>query len=149
MAKIFGIDTANLFKKKGDAPAPGEEGKGAIGKSLFNDSKLVRRVGITGGLIIFVFGGYFIFINPSLNKQENKILEITKWNEQILSCQSEIDTLKQEVADLNNQKKSRSGLFVTDDEFEAFYADLTEASVLYRLTIKDITRAEEVPVRQS
>ena len=69
MAKIFGIDTANLFKKKTEAAAPGDEKKGAIGKSLFNDSKLVRRVGITGGLVIFVFGGYFVFINPSLNKQ--------------------------------------------------------------------------------
>ena len=142
MAKIFGIDTANLFKKKSDASAAlGEEKKGAIGKSLFNDAKLVRRASITGGLIIFVFGGYFIFINPSLNKQEDKIVEIDKWNQQLISCNDEIENLKQEVAELNDQKKSKSGLFVTDDEFEAFYADLTEASVLYRLTIKDITRS--------
>jgi cell division protein FtsL len=150
MAVIFGIDTANLFKKKG-APAPkdGDEKKGALGKSLFNDAKLVRKVVITSSLVFFIFGGYFFFISPSLNKQENQILEIEKWNEQILSCDYEIENLKKEVEDLNQQKLSKSGLFVTDDEFEAFYADLTEASVLYRLTIRDITRSEEVPVRQT
>ena len=86
MAVIFGIDTANLFKKKG-APAPkdGDEKKGALGKSLFNDAKLVRKVVITSSLVLFIFGGYFFFISPSLNKQENQILEIEKWNEQILS----------------------------------------------------------------
>ena len=121
MAKIFGIDTANLFKKKGDAPAPGEEGKGAIGKSLFNDSKLVRRVGITGGLIIFVFGGSFIFINHSLNKPETKILALANWPDQILRYQIEIAALKQAVAELTNPNNSNSDLVVPHCEFEASY----------------------------
>ena len=65
MAVIFGIDTANLFKKKGaPAPADGDDKKGALGKSLFNDAKLVRKVVITSSLVLFIFGGYFFFISP-------------------------------------------------------------------------------------
>ena len=86
MAVIFGFDTANLFKKKDAPEAKADDAKGGLGKSLFNDKKLVIRLSIAGALILIVFGGYFLFISPSLKEQENKILEIDKWNQQLVSC---------------------------------------------------------------
>ena len=52
MAKIFGIDTANLFKKKADAAAPGDEKKGAIEKNkFFLKKKHTFKTDIYGGIM--------------------------------------------------------------------------------------------------
>ena len=108
MAVIFGIDTANLFKKKDAPESKADDAKGGLGKSLFNDKKLVIRLSIAGALILIVFGGYFLFISPSLKEQENKILEIDKWNQQLVSCGDAIEKLKTEVTNLNNQGYHKS-----------------------------------------
>ena len=52
----------------------------------------------------------------------------------------------QEIEELQLIEKNSSGLFVSNEEFEFFYANIIEQTITYNLEIKDITRGEDIPV---
>ena len=134
------FDLKNLFsKKKGDSS----------GESLPMDKAVIKRVAIVGTLFVVVFGSYFFLLKPSLDKQEKQIKQLANWKIQIKSCEKEIKNLNLNIDTLINEESLKSGLFVSDDEFENFYAELTEATIANNIRIINITRGEEIPVRLS
>ena len=143
MASFLDFDLGSLFKKKDDSIPGKPEGKTPINKTV-----IIRAV-IILVMCIVVFGVYLFVLKPVINSQENKIKESAIWKQQIQSCKAEILNLETSINDLKNESSLKGGLFVSDDEFENFYAELTEATIKSGLRIMDITRGVEIPVRLS
>ena len=100
-------------------------------------------------LIILLFAiVYFYYINPIIEEQEQKKSRLVHWEFQIAVCNEEIKSLSQEIEELKLIEKNSSGLFVSNEEFESFYANIIEQTINYNLEIKDITRGEDIPVYQ-
>lgn len=133
------FDLKSLFSSKKD----GNSG------SVPMDKTVIKRVAIVGILFVAVFGSYFFLLKPSLDSQENKIKQLADWKTQIKSCEKEIKNLNVSIDNLINEESLKSGLFVSNDEFENFYAELTEATIANNLRIINITRGEELAVRLS
>ena len=144
MAGMLDFDIGNLFKKK-DSSGP----DGKPGEKTPIDKTVIKRIIIVSVLSVIVFGSYFFLLKPVLNKQENQIIQVTEWKKQIQSCKSEIVNLEENIGVLKSESTLKGGLFVSSDEFENFYAELTEATINSGLRILDITRGEEIPVRLS
>lgn len=137
---LLDFDIGSLFKKK-EPSSTKAKGKTPIDKTV------VIRIAIVFGMCVIVFGVYFFLLKPVINSQENKIKEATIWKKQIESCKAEILNLETNIDNLKNESSLKRGLFVSDDEFENFYAELTEATIKSGLRIMDITRGAEIPVR--
>ena len=100
-------------------------------------------------LIILLFAVvYFYYLNPIIIEQEQKKYRLQNWQFQISVCKDEIKSLSQEIKELELIEKNSSGLFVSNEEFESFYANIIEQTINYNLEIKDITRGEDIPVYQ-
>ena len=146
MASFLDIDIKNLFSKKD------KEGSGAGDKKSKSgnvDRTVLKRIAIAILLTSMVIGVYFFYLRPNLNSQQNQINQVNTWKQQISSCISEIENLENNIVMLTSESELKGVLFVSDDEFENFYAELTEASVRNGLRIINITRGEEIPVRVS
>ena len=131
MAVIFGLDTNNLFGSK-NREVTGNESSGG----LFADKRITRLFVIATIILIFTLSIHFFYFRAAVKDQENKINEIFKWEQQALNCGQQIADLTMENETLSEKEFLTSGKFVTDDEFESFYADLTEASFTHKLIIK-------------
>ena len=141
MASFLDLDIKDLFSRKKKDTAPGTKASTPIDKTV------IKRIIIVIILGLIVFGSYFFFLKPLVDKQDQTIIMMDRWEQQVVSCQKEIKKLKSNIEDLRNVSSLKSGLFVSSDEFENFYAELTEATVNNGLKILNITRGEEVPVR--
>jgi len=137
---LLDFDIGSLFKKK-EASSSKAAGKTPIDKTV------MIRIAIVFGMCVVVFGIFFLLLKPVINSQENKIKEAAIWKQQIQSCSAEILNLETNIDNLKSESSLKGGLFVSDDEFENFYAELTEATIKSGLRIMDITRGEEIPVR--
>ena len=85
-------------------------------------------------LIILLFAiVYFYYINPIIAEQEQKKYRLQNWEFQIAVCKDEIKTLSQEIEELQLIEKNSSGLFVSNEEFESFYANIIEQTINYNL----------------
>ena len=142
MASLLKMDIKDLFKKKS------KDSSNAQGSSAVN-GVVIKRILIVIILFAIVFGVYYFFILPTIGKQEDQIKQIVKWEQQIISCSSEIANLEKNIQLLKDESDRKGGLFVSDEEFENFYAELTEATVRNGLTIRGIERGAVVPVRAS
>ena len=141
MASFLDFDIKDLFSRNKKDGSPGTKESTPI------DGTVIKRIIIVLILGLVVFGSYFVFLKPLIKKQENTINMMNRWEQQVVSCQKEIDKLKNNIENLRNASSLKSGLFVSSDEFENFYAELTEATVNNGLKILNITRGEEIPVR--
>tara|TARA_B110000444_G_scaffold257565_1_gene296279 strand:+ start:3756 stop:4520 length:765 start_codon:yes stop_codon:yes gene_type:complete len=139
---ILDFDLGSIFKKKESISGKPEE------KTPIDKTVIIRAV-IILVMCVAVFGVYFFLLKPVINSQENKIKEAVIWKQQIQSCKAEISNLETNIDTLKSESSLKGGLFVSDDEFENFYAELTEATIKSGLRIMDITRGEEIPVRLS
>ena len=144
MASLLEMDIKDLFsrnKKDGSDKNPN--------KNSSIDRTVIIRI-VIGLIAISIVASFYIFyINPSLKKQEKQIMQVEKWNKQIQSCIVEIKSLNQSIDELNKESNLKGVLFVSDNEFENFYAELTEATIRNGLRIINITRGDEIPVRLS
>ncbi len=140
MASILNLDIKNLFSRKKKSDSPDEEGSSPI------DQTVLKRIVIVATLALIVFGTYFFYLKPIIKRQENQIIQMNTWQEQIISCNKEIKNLEKNIEDLKNASLLKSDLFVSNDEFENFYAELTEATINNGLKIVNIVRGEEIPV---
>jgi len=142
MASLLKMDLKDLFKKKSKDPSKDQ------GSSAANGT-VIKRILIMIILFAIVFGAYYFFVLPTIGKQEAQIKQIAKWEQQVTSCNSEIVNLEKNIQLLKDESNKKGGLFVSDEEFENFYAELTEATVRHGLTIRGIERGAVVPVRAS
>ena len=122
-------------------------------KNLSANNSSVRSILIKRSvyifLIILLFAiVYFYYINPIIVEQEQKKYRLQNWEFQIAVCKDEIKSLSKEIEELQLIEKNSSGLFVSNEEFESFYANIIEQTINYNLEIKDITRGEDIPVYQ-
>ena len=72
--------------------------------------------------------------------------KLAQWEKQIVSCNKEIELLTTKRTELNQLNEDKGKLFVSDEEFEDFYAKLYEATGDLNLQIMDVTRKEEKPI---
>ncbi len=140
---LLDFDLGSLFKKKEDSSS-GEKKKSQKGKI---DRTVIIRIVIGVSLILLLVVLYYFFLKPILTKQLTQIEQVKVWQQQIQSCEAEITNLTANIENLKNESQLKGVLFVSDDEFENFYAELTEATIKNGLRIINIERGEEVPVR--
>ncbi|MBH32021.1 MAG: hypothetical protein CMD90_00020 [Gammaproteobacteria bacterium] len=144
MASLLKMDIKDLFSKKKKDPG-GVSNKEKDSSSL--DSAVIKRIIIGLVLVALVVGTYFFLLKPNLNQQEKQIAQVKNWEQQILNCEAEIENLLKNIEILKNERDLKGILFVSDDEFENFYAEITEATIKNGLRIVNITRGDEIPVR--
>ena len=137
MASLLKMDIKDLFKGKKTSK---EDAGSEVNKIL------LTRVALVILVIIILFLGYWFYLKPKYEAQQLKIIELENWQQQLINCEIEIQNLEKKQLSLIDYKKQKGKLFVTNEEFENFYSDLTNATVNYELRILDITRLEEQPV---
>ena len=146
MASFLEMDIKDLFSRKKKDPDTSKNNKG---KQSSLDKTVIKRIIIGTVLILLVLCTYYFYVKPTLNNQKEKLAQVETWQQQIQSCISEINNLNESINQLKSENELKGVLFVSDDEFENFYAEITEATVRNGLKIINITRGEEVPVRVS
>ena len=72
-----------------------------------------------------------------------------QWKEQIIYCNQENELLSNKREELIQYNEEKGKLFVSNEEFENFYAKLYEATGNLNLRIVDVTRKEEKPIYAS
>ena len=137
MASLLKMDIKDLFKSK----KSNSEGDGSEVNKI-----LLTRISLIILLIIILFIGYWFYLKPKNELQQFKINQLQNWEQQLINCDIEIENLRKKEVSLIEYKNQKGKLFVTSEEFENFYSDLTEATVNYELRILDITRLEEEQV---
>ena len=141
MASLLQLDIKDLFSRK--KKVDGQDS----GNGTPIDKTVIKRAITVIVLALIVFGTYFFYFKPKIDSQERMINQMQFWEKQIISCNKEIKNLEKNIEELKNASSLKSGLFVSNDEFENFYAELTEATINNGLKIINITRGEEIPVR--
>ena len=96
--------------------------------------------------MILIFISYWFVVKPRFEKQSIKIHELNQWKDQIIFCDQENKVLNDELTKLIHYNEEKGKLFVSDEEFEDFYAKLYEATGNLNLQIMDVTRKEETPI---
>jgi|TARA_B100001079_G_C16399447_1_gene510683 hypothetical protein len=140
MTSLLQMDIKDLFKGKKDS----------VKKDSSSDSNvqkiLLKRLLAIILLIFLIFISYWFFLKPRSEVQRERIEKLKQWEEQIVSCNKEIELLTIKQSELNQLNEDKGKLFVSNEEFENFYAKLYEATGSLGLTIVDVTRMEEIPV---
>ena len=137
MASLLKMDIKDLFKSK----KTNNEGAGSEVNKI-----LLTRLSLIILLLIILFIGYWFYLKPKNELQQFKINQLENWEQQLINCDIEIESLRKKEVSLIEYKNQKGKLFVTSEEFENFYSDLTNATVNYELRILDITRLEEEQV---
>ena len=137
MASLLKMDIKDLFKSKKSS----EKGANSEVNKI-----LLTRISLILLLVIMLFLTYWFYLKPKHEEQQFKINKLANWKQQSINCDIEIQNLEKKELSLIKYKKQKGKLFVTSEEFENFYSDLTDATVNYELRILDITRLEEQPV---
>ena len=131
MASLLQMDIKDLFSRKNkDKPNKSKENK-----TIGLDKTVIMRIIYASVLIIILLAIYFFYIKPTLNEQQNRLKQVETWNTQIKSCIDEIKNLNKSIENLKTESSTKGVLFVSDDEFENFYAELTEATIRNGLKI--------------
>ena len=138
MASFLQMDIKDLFSKKKDTNK--EVSSSNIQKILF------KRIFVILLLFIFIFISYWLVVKPRFEKQAIEIHELSQWKDQIVFCDQENKVLKDKLTKLIHYNEEKGKLFVSDEEFEYFYATLYEAAGNLNLQIMDVTRKEETPI---
>ncbi len=141
MTSFLKMDIKDLFKRKN---------KNNINSTnnVTVKSIILKRLLYILLLVLIFISVYYFYLLPKLNEQEQKKFRLLNWENQIEICKQQIDVLKTEINELEIKEKKSSGLFVSNEEFETFYANLIEQTISYNLQITDITRGEDLPVYQ-
>ena len=138
MASFLQMDIKDLFSKKKDS-----------NKKVSNSNIqkiLIKRIFVILLLLILIFISYWFVLKPRFEKQAIKMHELSQWKDQIISCDQENKILNNKLTKLILHDEEKGKLFVSDEEFEDFYAKLYEATGNLNLQIMDVTRKEEKPV---
>lgn len=143
MASLLQMDIKDLFSRKNKD----KSNKSKDSKTVGLDKTVVMRIIYASVLIIVLLAVYFFYIKPTLNEQQNRLKQVETWNTQIKSCIDEIKNLNKSIENLKTESSTKGVLFVSDDEFENFYAELTEATIRNGLKIINITRGDEIAIR--
>ena len=138
MASLLQMDIKDLFSKKKDSNE--NVSNSNIQKILF------KKIFVILLLLILIFISYWFVLKPRSEKQAKKIDELALWKEQIISCDQENEKLNKKLTQLTLYDEEKGKLFVSDEEFEDFYAKLYQATGNLNLQIMDVTRKEETPI---
>ena len=138
MASFLQMDIKDLFSKKKDSNK--KVSNSNIQKILF------KRLFAILLLLILVFISYWFVLKPRFVEQAIQLEELRQWKNQIIFCDQENIKLNDELAQLNHYNEAKGKLFVSDEEFEDFYAKLYEATGDLNLQIMDVTRKEETAI---
>ena len=144
MASLLQMDIKDLFSRKNKKT---DSNKSKNNNSEILDKTVIKRIIYASVLIIILLVVYFFYVSPTLNEQQNRLKQVETWNTQIKSCIDEIKNLNTSIENLKSESSTKGVLFVSDDEFENFYAELTEATIRNGLKIINITRGEETAIR--
>ena len=138
MASFLQMDIKDLFTKKKNTDKKVSDSN--IQKIL------IKRMFSILLILILIFISYWFLLKPRFEKQAIKIDELSQWKDQIISCDQENKDLNDKLTELNHYNEEKGKLFVSDEEFEDFYAKLYEATGNLNLQIMDVTRKEETPI---
>ena len=138
MASFLQMDIKDLFSKKKNTDKKVSDSN--IQKIL------IKRMFSILLILILIFISYWFILKPRSEKQAIKLNELEQWKEQLISCDQENKILNNKLTKLILHDEEKGKLFVSDEEFEDFYAKLYEATGNLNLQIMDVTRKEEKPV---
>lgn len=117
--------------------------------NLLSDKKLLIKFGIGGGAILIFLIIYYVFINPTIKSQQEKI---SLMNENILKIEefkNNIVTLNQSIKTLEPKFEKNNKLFTSKSELEDLYQDISNYALANGLSIFSLKKSEPVGVNNN
>ena len=110
------------------------------------DKKILIRIGVGFVAVLIFLIGYYVFVSPILEKQEEKI-NIMNDNENNINLYSDrIVELREEVKNLEPEYNNNSKLFHSKKEVEDLYQNIIKFTSKNGLSITNLNKGEVLAV---
>ena len=106
------------------------------------DKKLLIQFGVCFGAILIFLIGYYKFVSPVIETQEDQINLMNENKNKIEEFKNNIGTLKASVKKLEPEYNKNSKLFHSKKEVEDLYSDISKYALLNGLSITNLKKGE-------
>ena len=113
---------------------------------LLKDKKLLTKVGLGFGAILIFLVIYYGFVNPIVEGQKIKIVEMNENKKNITLFGENIIKLNQIIKKLQPEFEKNSKLFHSAEEVEGLYQNISNFAISNGLNIINLKVQEKKPV---
>ena len=106
------------------------------------DKKILIRIGVGFVAVLIFLIGYYVFVSPILEKQEEKINIMNDNENNINKYSDRIVELREEVKKLEPEYNKNSKLFHSKKEVEDLYQNISKYALMNGLSITNLKKGE-------
>ena len=115
---------------------------------IFKDKKFLTKFGIYFGSIMLFLIIYYVFINPKVEAQKERIEIMLQKEQQTQVLKQEIDLLKSKIKKIQPEYDKKSKLFHSQKEVEGLYQNISNFASMNSLNIVNLNKENPIPVIQ-
>ena len=113
---------------------------------LLKDKKFLTKFGIYFGSIMLFLIIYYVFINPKVEAQKERIEIMLQKEQQTQVLKQEINLLKSKIKKIQPEYDKKSKLFHSQKEVEGLYQNISDFASMNSLNIINLNKENPVPV---
>tara|TARA_B100000676_G_C17791379_1_gene687236 strand:+ start:92 stop:784 length:693 start_codon:yes stop_codon:yes gene_type:complete len=110
------------------------------------DKKFLTKFGIYFGSILLFLIIYYVFVNPKVQYQKERINIMKKNEEQITVLGENIVKLKTRIKEIQPEYDKKSKLFHSQKEVEGLYQNISNFASNNNLNIINLNKEEAIPI---
>ena len=118
-------------------------------KILAIDKKLLIKIGIGIGSVIFFLIIYYAILNPIVNKKKIQLDDMNAKQTEIVKFNKDIKSIKKKIKKVKPEYENYSTLFHSKAEVEGLYQTLSEYASLNGLIISKISKGKPKAITKS
>ena len=118
-------------------------------KILAIDKKLLIKIGIGVGSVIFFLIIYYAILNPIVNKKKIQLDDMNAKQTEIVKFNKDIKSIKKKIKKVKPEYENYSTLFHSKAEVEGLYQTLSEYASLNALIISKISKGKPKAITKS
>lgn len=118
-------------------------------KILAIDKKLLIKIGIGVGSVIFFLIIYYAILNPIVNKKKIQLDDMNAKQTEIVKFNKDIKSIKKKIKKVKPEYENYSTLFHSKAEVEGLYQTLSEYASLNGLIISKISKGKPKAITKS
>ncbi len=115
---------------------------------IFKDKKFLTKFGIYFGSIMLFLIIYYVFINPKVEAQKERIEIMLQKEQQTQVLKQEINLLKSKIKKIQPEYDKKSKLFHSQKEVEGLYQNISNFASMNSLNIVNLNKENPIPVIQ-
>ena len=115
---------------------------------IFKDKKFLTKFGIYFGSIMLFLIIYYVFINPKVEDQKERIEIMLQKEQQTQVLKQEINLLKSKIKKIQPEYDKKSKLFHSQKEVEGLYQNISNFASMNSLNIVNLNKENPIPVIQ-